>query len=322
VPISTSAWLQRSIFVVLLAVGCSAQAPSPQAKSNRHIETQIRSQFNVPPTVDITVGDIKASDFPGYDTLPVTLQSSQRKQTIDFLLSKDRKTLARLDKVDISGDPTSKIDLTGRPVRGNKDAKVTIINYDDFQCPFCSRMHQTLVKDVMSKYGDRIKIIYKDYPLFSIHPWASHAAVNANCLNQQSTPAYWDFADYVHFNQHEIIGDKRPLPEQIADLDRIATEQGKKNNVDAAKLQACIKAQDDTAVKASSKEGDELGVDSTPTLFIDGEKVSGAVPVEVLTQIIDRALRSAGVSVPAKPQVSITPIPSNAQTPGNADKKQ
>src|SRR5258708_40181434 len=99
------------MFVVLLAVGCSAQAPSPQSQANRHIEVQIRSQFNVPPTVNMTIGDRKPSDVPGFDTLPVTLQSSLKKQTIDFLISKDQKTLARLDKVDISADPVSKIDL-------------------------------------------------------------------------------------------------------------------------------------------------------------------------------------------------------------------
>jgi protein-disulfide isomerase len=77
-------------------------------------------------------------------------------------------------------------------------------------------------------------------------------------------------------------------------------EQGKKNGVDATKLQACINAQDETAVKASSKEGDDLGVDSTPTLFINGEKIAGAVPPEILMQIIDRALRSEGVAVPTK----------------------
>jgi protein-disulfide isomerase len=316
VSFSSSAWLQRSAFVLLLALGCSAQAPSPTSQTNRRITNQIRTQFNVPPTVEITLGDRKPSELAGFDTLPVTLQDPTRKKTVDFLISKDEKTLARLDKVDISTDPTNKINITGRPVRGNKDAKVTIINYDDFQCPFCARMHESLAKDVLKTYGDRVKIIYKDYPLFSIHPWADHAAVNANCLNQQSGQAYWDFADYVHYNQREISGEKRPLPEQTADLDRVALEQGKKNGLDATKLQACIKAQDDAAVKASSKEGDELGVDSTPTLFVDGEKISGAVPVDVLAQIIDRALRAAGQPVPAKPQA-----PANAGTAPSAVNK-
>ena len=249
--------------------------------------------------------------MPGFDTLPVTLESGARKTTIDFLISKDGKTLARLDKVDVSADPASKIDLTGRPVRGNKNAKVTIINYDDFQCPFCSRMHQTLINDVLGAYGDKVKVIYKDYPLYQIHPWATHAAVDANCLNQQSTPAYWGFADYVHCTSTRSRVRNVLLLSSSHSLDRRATEQGKKNGLDATKLQACIKAQDDSAVKASSKEGDDLGVDSTPTLFINGEKVAGAVPPEILTQIIDRALRAEGETVPAKaPATAETPRPS------------
>jgi protein-disulfide isomerase len=302
---SSSAWLQRSVFaffLVILSTGCSAQSPSPSDQTNRRILNQIRSQYSVPPTVEITVGERKPSEFNGYYTLPITLTGATRKTTLDFLLSKDEKTLVRLDKIDLTTDPASKINVAGRPVRGNKDAKVTIVNYDDFQCPFCSRMHETLFKNILATYGDRVKIIYKDYPLYSLHPWASHAAVNANCLNQQSTPAYWGFADYVHYNQHQIMGEKRPVGEQTAELDRIAMDEGKKNGVDAAKLQACVKAQDDSAVKASAKEGEELGVDSTPTLFINGEKLAGAVPPEILTGVIDRALRAEGVAPPAKPQ--------------------
>ncbi len=59
----------------------------------------------------------------------------------------------------------------GRPVRGNPDAKVTIVNYDDYECPFCSRLHTTLIQDILPQYGDKIKIVYKDYPL-PMHPWA------------------------------------------------------------------------------------------------------------------------------------------------------
>ena len=298
--------LVRSCLFVFLLAGCAAQAPpavAPELSLNRRIENQLRSQYSIPPTVDITVGEMKPSDVPGFYTLPVALKTPTHTTSLDFLLSKDKKTLAHMEKFDLAADPTSKIDLAGRPVRGNKDAKVTIINYDDFQCPFCSRMHQTLSKDLLGIYGDRIRIIYKDYPLYSIHPWADHAAVDANCLNQQSSPAYWEFADYVHANQSAIRGENKPLDQQTAELDRITTEQGKKSSLDAARLQACIKSQDDSAVKASSKEGDQIGVDSTPTMFINGEKLSGAIPLEAMLPIINRALRSAGVSVPYAAEV-------------------
>ena len=164
-----------------------------------------------------------------------------------------------------------KIDVKARPVRGNKDAKVVAVNFDDFQCPYCSRMHQNLFPGLLKEYGDRVQFIYKDFPLVEIHPWAMHAAVDANCLAAQSNEAYWQYADYLHENQKQI-GSEKSHEAQFAALDALALKQGQQQNVDAAKLQACIKAQDQTAVKASIHEGESLGVEATPTMFVNGEK--------------------------------------------------
>ncbi len=73
-------------------------------------------------------------------------------------------------------------------MRGNPNAKVTIVNYDDYECPFCSRMHATLMQEILPQYGDKIKIVYKDYPL-PMHPWAQHAANDANCLARERSRA-------------------------------------------------------------------------------------------------------------------------------------
>src|SRR5207253_759617 len=131
--------------------------------------------------------------------------------------------------------------------------------------------------------------------------------------NEQSGTGYWNFADYVHASQKQIGGnpEKRQLSDQTLALDNAAKEEGNKLGLDASKLDACIKKQDDSAVKASMKEGDALGLDSTPTLFINGEKISGAVPIEGLRPIIDRALRDAGVEPPPKPAAETKPAASN-----------
>jgi len=203
------------LFLALSASGCSAQVPgssgalTPEIK--RRIQTEIRSRYNVPPSIGVGLSELKASEVPGYDQLTVTFTGGTHNTTFDFLLSKDRKTLARLEKFVISQDLMAKIDVKGRPVRGNPNAQVAIVNFDDFQCPFCSRMHATLFPGILQAYGDKIKVIYKDYPLVEIHPWAMHAAVNANCLAEQSNDAYWDFADYVHGNQKEVSGRSRVL---------------------------------------------------------------------------------------------------------------
>src|SRR5580698_6189311 len=171
----------------------------------------------------------------------------------------------------------NKIDTSGRPTRGAKASKVVLVNFDDFECPFCARMHQTLFPDILKEYGDRVTFVYKDFPLAEIRPWAVHAAVDANCLAASSGDAYWDFADYVHANQHEVSNEKTPGA-RLEVLDKLTMLQGQKHNLDVVKLQSCIKAQDENAVKASVKGADAVGVDATPTLFVNGEKIDGAVP--------------------------------------------
>jgi len=287
--------------VALVCLACSAQTPT-SADLNRRIEKQIRMTFHIPAQIPINIGPRKPSEFTGYDTITVNFGASDKSKPYDFLVSKDDKTLVQLTKMDLSVDPgaaiMNKIDTSGRPFRGAKDAKVTVVVYDDFQCPFCSRMHQELFQDVMKDYGDRVKVIYKDFPLFEIHPWAGHAAVNAGCLAQQSGAAFWDFADTVHYNPKQIMGDKRPLEGQIAELDRVTLELGHKHDVDMTKLEQCVKAQNQTALQASVKEATDLGVEGTPALFINGVKLDGAVPAAELRATLDQALRDAGEKVP------------------------
>jgi protein-disulfide isomerase len=293
--------LRRSILVlILVCLGCSAQSVPPDLLQK--IDRQVRATYSIPASVKITVGAPRPSDFANYDAITITMDGGDKKQTYDFLLSKDGKTLARMTMLDLTKDPyveaMKKINLNGRPTRGSKDAKVVVVNYDDFQCPFCSRMHQTLFPELLKEYGDRVEFVYKDYPLSEIHPWAIHAAVDANCLAAQNNDAYWDFADHVHANQREVSSE-RGRDGQFAVLDRLTTEQGQKHNLDLPKLQACIKAQDETSVKASVHEADGVGVTATPTLFINGQELDGAISINEVRAAIDHALGEAGVSAPS-----------------------
>ena len=305
------------LLVFLLCLGCAAQSNTSTSNSsdlNRRIELQIRTHFQIPSKVEIVVGERKPSDMPGYDTLAVTLINGEKKTPYDFLISKDNNTLGRFSKMDISAatDPMSRIDLAGRPVRGNPNAKVLVVNFDDFQCPYCAVMHTALLENILKPYGDRIKLVYKDYPL-PFHPWAMHAAVDANCLAAQSPDAYWGFADYMHTNLEKIQGarsTKRTLDEQVKDVDQVALDQAAQHKLDSTKLAACMKAADQKPIEASIKEGDALGVDGTPTMFVNGERVDGAVPPEELRLVLDRALRDAGQPVPAAAEAPAPPPPS------------
>ena len=264
----------------------------------------MRSTFQLPSSLEVSVGKRGPSEIPGYDVVPVTLSSNSHTSTHQFLISKDDKTLIEWEKLDISKDLMDTINTEGRPERGNKDAKVTIVNYDDFECPYCSRMHQTLFPDLMKSYGSQVKIIYKDYPLVEIHPWAMHAAVDANCLAAQNGEAYWEFADYIHANQKQINGEKRDIDQEYGRIDQLTRDLGSKHKLDASRLDACIKKQDDSVVRASMKEGDKLGVGATPTMFVNGERIEGVVSEAALTSVIDRALKDAGENPPSAPKTS------------------
>jgi protein-disulfide isomerase len=308
--------LIRRSFLLLLVIcmGCVAQSAPPDL--TRKIERQVRSYYKIPPEVHLLVGTASPSaDFPSYDSVIVTIDNGEKKQDLTFLISKDRSSMMRMTKFDLTKDPfaqtMSKIDVSGRPTRGVKASKVVVVNFDDFECPFCSRMHKTLFPEILKEYGDRVTFIYKDYPLTEIHPWAVHAAVDANCLASQNTDAYWDFADYIHSNQQEVSNEKTPAARLDA-LDKLTILQGQKHNLDVVKLQACVKAQDESAVKASMKEADGVGVEATPTLFVNGEEIrGGAVDASVVRAALDRALRDANLPVPDHTVAAPVPAPAS-----------
>ncbi len=319
------------------ALGCHAQAPlSPVSSSTtgavnispdlaRRIEIMIRSHSEIPVEYVMAITDRKKSELPGYDTITVVFSTKgNTSRPINFLLSDDAKTLARWDKFDLSKDPREKVLAGNRPARGGPaSAPVTIVGYDDLQCPFCAKMHEQLFPALLERYKNQVRIVYRDFPLGQ-HPWAIHAAVDANCLAAENPAAYWKYVDRVHQQAGDIGGADRNLAKAQTELDKIATEEGAKAKVNAPKLEACVKKQDDTAVRASVKEGETLGIDATPALFVNGEKVEGAIPVEYLYRVIDQAIVAAGQTPPppyqppvATPPAGTAPPASPANKPGN-----
>ncbi len=286
------------------------------------IQRQVRAYFNIPPDVTVTIGTPSASEFPNYQLVPITMSRGGKSQNAEFLLAKDGKTLIRFTRIDLTKDlyaeTMGKISVADRPVRGNPDAKVTIVNFDDFECPFCARMHTTLMSQILPQYGDKVKIVYKDYPLLQIHPWAEHAANDANCLAKESGAAYWQLADYLHANQRSISGSQQNVQASDGELDRVTMDFGKKNGADLSRLQACIKTQSNAVVKASMAEGDNLGVSATPTVFINGERLEGALDVEEVRAALNRELLAAGVQPPAAPPAPSAASPQPATNPAGS----
>jgi protein-disulfide isomerase len=199
--------------------------------------------------------------------------------------------------------------MTWPRTRGNPAAKVTVINFDDLECPYCARLHQSLFPDTMARYKDKVRFIYKDNPLpAEMHPWAMHAAVDADCLAAQNGNVYWTYVDYLHGHGDEVTGPDRNLPKSFAALDRIALQEATLGKLDIARLNACLSKQDESQVRASLHEADALKIEGAPAVFVDGERFDGAIPEEQLWMVIDRALRAAGVEPP--PPAAATAAPS------------
>jgi protein-disulfide isomerase len=306
------------LVVLGLTMGCKAQIPptaGPDPALNRRVELQVRSEFDLPNDVNVSIGARKPSQFAGYETLPVTLTHGAKTQEIDYLISNDSAKLVHMSTMDLTKSAADTVDLTGRPIRGNPSAKVTIINFDDLECPYCARMHQELFPATMTHYGDLVRVIYKDNPIAELHPWAMHASVDANCLAAQNGAVYWSFVDYVHGHGQEITGDDRSPEKSFAALDRIAHQEATTGKLDEDRLNACLTKQDETQVRASAKEAEALGLEGTPELYVNGERVNGAVPQNELWAAIDRALVAEGEKPPAG---QTAPVPAAQKAPAPA----
>ena len=324
---------------LLTSLGCHAQsAPSIELKTGatvppalaHRIDVLLRGKAQLPPLSTISIGPVQPSDVTGYHTVTVSFTADDKtSHPVNFLLSDDGKTIAQFVKYDISADPRTAIADDGRPSRGGPaSAPVVIVNFDDLECPFCARFHDSFFPAVLQRYGDKVHIVYKDFPLTEIHPWAMHAAVDVNCLADQSPTGYWNLIDYIHHNAEDIGTDptakpdparpdapKHTLDRAYTQLDKITRDQGAVQKVDTTRLDACIAKQDTSLIEASRKLGDSLNLAAAPTYFINGEKFDGALPIEYIFARIDDALRAEDITppppyaAPAPPAATPAPKP-------------
>lgn len=169
--------------------------------------------------------------------------------------------------------PKVEVAATG-PAQGPESAPVTIVEFSDFQCPYCVKAEPT-VKEVVAAYPGKVRLVYRDYPLPG-HPLAPKAAEAAHCAGDQGK--YWQMHDRLF-----AAGGKL----EVESLKGYAKEVG----LDAAKFDACLDSGEKASVVAFHKKaGDEAGVNGTPAFFINGRLISGAQPVEAFKQAIDAEL--------------------------------
>jgi protein-disulfide isomerase len=172
--------------------------------------------------------------------------------------------------------PVFEVNVAGAPSKGSADAKVTIVEYSDFQCPFCSKAAKT-VEEIEKKYGSKVRIVFKNYPL-PFHSQAKMAASAALCANEQNVKYFWKMHDAMFLDQTKL------------DRDNLIAS-AKKAGVKEAEFIKCLDTNAHMAkVDADINEGQALSIKSTPTFFINGKLLSGAQPIEAFSEVIEEEL--------------------------------
>ncbi|XXF80390.1 thioredoxin domain-containing protein [Myxococcaceae bacterium GXIMD 01537] len=218
---------------------------------------------------------------------PGTTLDTMRPQIVEYLTGQQKQERAKALFDELKKNNNVKFMLPAPPVqrqnvaatgpsKGPANAPITIVEFSDFECPFCSRAIGT-VDEVVKKYGDKVRLVFRQFPL-SFHPHAQKAAEAALCANDQGK--FWEYHDVLFQNQKAL--EVENLKKYAADL-----------KLDTAKFNACLDSNEKAAtVKADMDEGQKAGVTGTPAFFINGVPLSGAVPAEEFTAVIDAELQA------------------------------
>jgi protein-disulfide isomerase len=214
-----------------------------------------------PPLNDAVKGQIKQQ---------LSMKASmERREALNEELLKKNKVVYALQQ------PRMEVEKGNLPVKGSDSAPITIVEFSDYQCPYCKKGSDTM-KDVLKKYGSKVQYYFRDYPL-SFHERGKPAANAARCASDQGK--FWQFHDQLFDDQ-----------KKLSDEDFIAA--GKKLGLDMAKFEPCVKeSQQMAAVEKDIQDGENAGVSGTPAYFINGIFLSGALPMKKFEEVINAELK-------------------------------
>ena len=212
-------------------------------------------------------------------TVRTQIRNTLQQQKLTARRGAYLSTLRSQAKIVVRMEPPAvarvEVAIAGAPVRGAADAPVTIVEFSDFECPFCKQANATMAK-VMEKYPGKIKLVYRDFPLDRIHPLARGAAEAGRCA--QEGGKFWEFHDAMFAQSPKLATD---------DLKRYAKDVG----LDTAKFDACLASgRHKDGVQKDLDEGNKLGITGTPVFFINGRAVRGAQPIDAFSRVIDDEL--------------------------------
>jgi len=256
-----------------------AEASAASGSIEKHVEDFLRKWYAWGPDFQLKIGPVKPSPAGDLYEVPIEVTAQGGSDNAIVYVTKDGHYMLRGDLEDLNGDPLGetmrKLNLQGAASKGPADAKVVIVEFGDLECPSCRQLDYVL-RAVLPKYP-QVRLVFKDYPLESIHPWAMSAAITGRCVLQQSSDAFWKYHDSIYDNQ-DVISPENAYTK----LTEFAVQAGASED----KLKPCIA--DPTTqelVRQSMAEGKAMDVTSTPTSFVDGRRFVGSNQ-EVLEQFI------------------------------------
>lgn len=253
------------------------------------VANYLRQRFSVAESAKIDVTPLRASIYPGFEITTVTVEEGKNKASQQYYISKDGSYLIQGTIFGLNSDPRQEVEhlihTQDEPSAGPASAPVTIVEYADLECPMCAEMQQFIEKQLLPRYGNKVRVVFKEFPLFSIHPWAVEAAVADECAYQLEPAKFLAYRSLIFENQKAI--QKDTAGQQLLDF-------GAQAGLDREKLSACISSKGSLPhVREDFVEGEKLNVASTPTFFINGKFVPGGVTADQFFKLVDQALAEA-----------------------------
>lgn len=270
--------------IVVLGLTAFAQSPKKSALDKATLEAYVRHLFVMDSRVAVQVSDPKPSELPGFVTEIVHASMGNAAQDFTFLVSKDGSKIIQGTVFDVNNNPfksdLDKLKTEGAANFGTPGAPVVLVEFSDFQCPYCKEEASVLRANLPATYPKQVRLYFKEFPLESVHPWAKAAAIAGRCVLRQSNDLFWDFHDWIFSHQGEIAPEN--LTAKVMEWSKVKT------GIDALQLNQCIDTKATEAeVNKSIADGRALNVDQTPMLFVNGRRMGGAFDWANLKSIID-----------------------------------
>jgi len=242
----------------------------------------LREVTKLPPQTELKVGTFNKAPYPQFLKSVITASDGKNTQTAEVFITKDRRTGILGIVLPFREDfVQSLIETKDAPSQGPSNAPVTVVEYADLQCPMCARLHDFLEKELLPKYGDKVRVIFKEFPIPG-HDWSTTAAVANECAYQINPERFPGLRTLIFANQSAI--NAANVRERLLSL-------GDEAGVDASRLAACIASKTSLSrIEASRQEGHDLGVNKTPTSFVNGRIIIGLPSQAAFEKIVDEAL--------------------------------